>query len=270
MALTAAPKLEDFFGGATMATHHYDGCDRAGMALSLDSMYYHNNQDTNGSQDFLTNSDHHHLQLQEYSHYSAFKAQEMYAPPPKESELPPIADDQISVAKNYTVEQKMGVCMEDNGGGGSMGYGDLQSLSLSMSPGSQSSCVTGSQHIPTAMADCVSLENKKRGPDKGDQKQIVHRKSIDTFGQRTSQYRGVTRLDHEHNWFFFNLVVKCEDAYSLTILNSDIDGREDMKHIYGTTVVRRKVKAEREGKVSSFYIIVFHVFLTFLIQFSCH
>lgn len=194
-----APKLEDFFGGATMATHHYDGCDRGGMALSLDSMYYHNNQDnqdTNGGQDFLTNSDHHHLQLQDYAHYSAFKAQEMYAPPPKESELPPMADDQISVAKNYAVEQKMGVCMEENGGGGSIGYGDLQSLSLSMSPGSQTSCVTGSQHIPTAMADCVTLENKKRGPDKGDQKQIVHRKSIDTFGQRTSQYRGVTR----HRW----------------------------------------------------------------------
>lgn len=194
-----APKLEDFFGGTTMASHHYEGCDRGGMALSLDSMYYHNNhenQATNGGQDFLTSSDHHHLQLQEYSHYSAFKSQEMYAQPPKEPELPPMADDQISVAKNYAVEQKMGGCMEENGGGGSMGYGDLQSLSLSMSPGSQSSCVTGSQLIPTAMADCVSLENKKRGPDKGDQKQIVHRKSIDTFGQRTSQYRGVTR----HRW----------------------------------------------------------------------
>lgn len=187
-SLTAAPKLEDFFGGATMSTHHYDG---RGIALSLDSMYYHNNLE-NGSQDFSTNSNHPH---QEYSHYSAFKAQEMYAPPPKDPNLQPLSDDQIQVAKNYTQEQKIGVCMEENGGGG---YGDLQSLSLSMSPGSQSSCVTASLHIPTAMADCMSLENKKRGPDKGDQKQIVHRKSIDTFGQRTSQYRGVTRLDHYH------------------------------------------------------------------------
>lgn len=251
-----------------MATHHYDGCDRGGMALSLDSMYYHNNQDnqdTNGGQDFLTNSDHHHLQLQEYSQYSAFKAQEMYAPPPKESELPPMADDQISVAKNYAVEQKMGVCMEENGGGGSIGYGDLQSLSLSMSPGSQTSCVTGSQHIPTAMADCVTLENKKRGPDKGDQKQIVHRKSIDTFGQRTSQYRGVTRFDRYHFHLFFDLVVKCDDAYRLTILNSDIDGREDTKHIYGTTVVRKKVKAEREGKVS---LLHYYVSLAAMFSFS--
>ncbi|KAE8701165.1 AP2-like ethylene-responsive transcription factor AIL5 [Hibiscus syriacus] len=40
------------------------------------------------------------------------------------------------------------------------------------------------------------METKKRGPEKVDLKQIVHRKSIDTFGQRTSQYRGVTR----HRW----------------------------------------------------------------------
>ncbi|KAH6759891.1 hypothetical protein C2S51_016840 [Perilla frutescens var. frutescens] len=191
-----APKLEDFFSGATMASHHYQVCDnRGGMALSLDSMYYHStpeNQSTNG-QDLLSSSHHNHLQLQEYPHYSSpFKAHEMYAPLPKEPErnlqLPPMADGQISAA------------IEENGGEpaavGSMGYGDLQSLSLSMSPGSQSSCVSGSQQIPAAMAECVSLENKKRGPDKAEQKQIVHRKSIDTFGQRTSQYRGVTR----HRW----------------------------------------------------------------------
>ncbi|GMP28884.1 hypothetical protein CsSME_00004240 [Camellia sinensis var. sinensis] len=40
------------------------------------------------------------------------------------------------------------------------------------------------------------MEGKKRGSEKLDQKQVVHRKSIDTFGQRTSQYRGVTR----HRW----------------------------------------------------------------------
>ncbi|CAL5389911.1 unnamed protein product [Camellia sinensis] len=42
----------------------------------------------------------------------------------------------------------------------------------------------------------VTMEGKKRGFEKLDQKQVVHRKSIDTFGQRTSQYRGVTR----HRW----------------------------------------------------------------------
>ncbi|MCD7460561.1 AP2-like ethylene-responsive transcription factor crl5 [Datura stramonium] len=41
------------------------------------------------------------------------------------------------------------------------------------------------------------METNKRGSEKVNrQKQIVRRKSIDTFAQRTSQYRGVTR----HRW----------------------------------------------------------------------
>ena len=75
------------------------------------------------------------------------------------------------------------------------GCGGLQSLSLSMSPGSQSSCVTVPSQISPSGKDSVAMEAvKKRGPAKLGQKQTVHRKSIDTFGQRTSQYRGVTRL----------------------------------------------------------------------------
>lgn len=123
-------------------------------------------------------------------------------------QLPTVGDDGIKgmrnwVSRNYTSnhamdQQKMISCMGENGGESgaisAMAYGDLQSLSLSMSPGSQSSCVTGSQQISHAGTDCAAMETKKRGPDKVDQKQIVHRKSIDTFGQRTSQYRGVTRL----------------------------------------------------------------------------
>ncbi|XP_042026575.1 AP2-like ethylene-responsive transcription factor ANT [Salvia splendens] len=140
-----APKLEDFFGVGH--PHHYEG----GMALSLDSMYYHANTQPTAT-DFLSSD---HLHLQEYPLY--------YAPPDHAS--PP---DQIS---------------------GGEAYNELQTLSLSMSPGSQSSCATA----PVAL---VSYDNKKRGQEKVDQKQIVHRKSIDTFGQRTSQYRGVTR----HRW----------------------------------------------------------------------
>ena len=75
-----------------------------------------------------------------------------------------------------------------------MGCGDLQSLSLSMSPGSQSSCVTAPRQISSTATECLAMETKKRGTGKTGQKQPVHRKSIDTFGQRTSQYRGVTRL----------------------------------------------------------------------------
>ncbi|KAK6130795.1 hypothetical protein DH2020_035460 [Rehmannia glutinosa] len=68
------------------------------------------------------------------------------------------------------------------------GHDELKSLSLSMSPGSQSSCVT---KITSEIN--VAMKNKKRGSEKFAQKQTVHRKCIDTFGQRTSQYRGVTR-----------------------------------------------------------------------------
>lgn len=95
------------------------------------------------------------------------------------------------------MQQKMGSCLGDNGGGGgssgTIGYGDLQPLSLSMSPGSQSSCVTAPHQISPTGTECVVMESNKRGSGKLGQKQPVHRKSIDSFGQRTSQYRGVTR-----------------------------------------------------------------------------
>lgn len=99
---------------------------------------------------------------------------------------------------SHAQDSKLIVPVEENGGEsgsiGSMAYGDLQSLSLSMSPSSQSSCVTSSHRTSPAVIDSVAMDTKKRGPEKVDQKQIIHRKSIDTFGQRTSQYRGVTRF----------------------------------------------------------------------------
>ncbi|CAN6542002.1 unnamed protein product [Malus baccata var. baccata] len=108
-----------------------------------------------------------------------------------------IAEMKSWVSRNNSMHQNnmAAGCMGENGG---LSYGDLQCLSLSMSPGSQSSCVTSSQQIsPTVTTDCATLvDTKKRGLEKVDQKQIVHRKSLDTFGQRTSQYRGVTR----HRW----------------------------------------------------------------------
>lgn len=68
------------------------------------------------------------------------------------------------------------------------GFGELSSLSLSMSPETQSNSSS------SVNGECFTLESaaaaKKRG---GGLKQPAHRKSIDSFGQRTSQYRGVTR-----------------------------------------------------------------------------
>ncbi|KAK2372494.1 AP2 ethylene-responsive transcription factor ANT [Trifolium repens] len=61
---------------------------------------------------------------------------------------------------------------------------------LSMSPSSQSSCVTSSRQ--TSTIDSVSIDRMKMKPE------IVNLKKNQnqTFGQRTSQYRGVTR----HRW----------------------------------------------------------------------
>ncbi|CAK9184123.1 unnamed protein product [Ilex paraguariensis] len=223
--VTSTPKLEDFFGGATMGTHQYESSNRGAMALSLDSIYYHQNPNHEpNSQDFLNNLQHSSRQVQQqtevqqYPDYSSFRGHELYQTPQQEDketqlahcnlELPTMADHEVSGMKDWVsrtyhqagqaLDQKMMGCMNENGGGsvsiGAVGYGDLHSLSLSMSPGSQSSCVTGSHQIsPT---DCVAMDTKKRGSEKINQKQIVHRKSIDTFGQRTSQYRGVTR----HRW----------------------------------------------------------------------
>ncbi|KAK8321367.1 hypothetical protein V6Z12_A12G094700 [Gossypium hirsutum] len=151
MVPTSTPKLEDFFGGATMGTHHYESSDRETMALSLDSMYYnqnpnqeHNNQNCLDHLQQSSRQTHHQqqLQVQQYQYYSGYRNQEI-------------------LLGEEAKETHVTDC-------------NLQA--------------------PTMADD--ALETKKRGPEKVDQKQIAHRKSIDTFGQRTSQYRGVTR----HRW----------------------------------------------------------------------
>lgn len=262
--VTSTPKVADFFGGATLGTHHYEGCDRGCMALSLDSMYYHQTPDNqaNNGQDFLNslqeNSRQQQIHVQEYPHYSAFRGPDLYQQAPQEEpketcnlHLPTMADGEMRnwVSRNYpnghALEQKMGICLDDNGGESGpncvMGYGDLQSLSLSMSPGTQSSCITGSQHI----APAIGLENKKRDSEKVAQKQIVHRKSIDTFGQRTSQYRGVTRLIH-----FFLLIYSF--SFLFLVFSPDV-----LKLVHSLLVI-----------YSMFCILVFPNILSWLINFK--
>ncbi|KAG4135924.1 hypothetical protein ERO13_D08G247400v2 [Gossypium hirsutum] len=85
---------------------------------------------------------------------------------------------------------------KNNGGGGSGGGGASQSLSLSMSTGGGGGGSGG---------ESSSSDNKKTPPQppstgveitQTGTNEAVARKSIDTFGQRTSIYRGVTR----HRW----------------------------------------------------------------------
>lgn len=155
---SSAPlKLEDFLtiGGAHQhhQHHHGYGAEREAMPLSLDAVYYPPMGELGGDGLYLRNW--------------------------------------VTAGMDY--EQSV----ENNGASAVIRCGgELQSLSLSMSPRSQSSCVStvpSTQQI-SASNEIVAVDTgKKRGLDRAGQKQTVHRKSIDTFGQRTSQYRGVTR-----------------------------------------------------------------------------
>ncbi|RRT70050.1 hypothetical protein B296_00035920 [Ensete ventricosum] len=238
----------------------------------LDSIYYHQNPEPEGD------GGHHHPSgiLHEQLPYfqplqqgicSLLTSHEMYQAP---LEGQAVRDETIPRLRNWVTGGSNGDVGDGMGGSGpvaaaAMGYGDLQSLSLSMSPVSQSSCVTAPQHASSATADdYVILDpTKKRGAGKGGQKQPVHRKSIDTFGQRTSQYRGVTRSLQIFLLFFPVLyVVLCICccyllplsfilmAYHSGASSTGTDGPADTKPICGTTVARRKAKPGKEGKVS--------------------
>ncbi|KAK4803127.1 hypothetical protein SAY86_001330 [Trapa natans] len=164
---SAPPKLEDFLTIGGAHHHHSYGGDRETMPLSLDTIYYPTMGDLTGSDG---------LCLRNW----------------------PVAGGGRECEHN--IDSSGASAVIHCGGGGDQ----LQSLSLSMSPGSQSSCVTAAAlttagHISASneIVGVVADNAKKRGIHKSvDQKQTVHRKSIDTFGQRTSQYRGVTR----HRW----------------------------------------------------------------------
>ncbi|XP_011017079.1 PREDICTED: AP2-like ethylene-responsive transcription factor ANT [Populus euphratica] len=226
MVSSPSPKLEDFLGGATMESHQYGSHESEAMALSLDSLYYHQNSESE------TNRQHsldlhepfrqqdQQFSVQPHPYYSGIAFQGLYQASLEgetkgsqladcNSPIPQMGDDELPCLKNWVarhyssqsaLEQQINSSMVNDGGSScsvsAMGCGDLQSLSLSMSPGSQSSCITIPRQMSPTGAECAAIETKKRGPAKVGQKQPVHRKSIDTFGQRTSQYRGVTR----HRW----------------------------------------------------------------------
>ncbi|XP_039139251.1 AP2-like ethylene-responsive transcription factor ANT [Dioscorea cayenensis subsp. rotundata] len=203
---TPSPKLEDFLGGGAggpnIGTHQYGNNDGETVALSLDSsMYYHQNPEHQSNPRV-----NHPLDLLHHPSYfqplpepicSGLPNQDMYQnhhQQQQQQQQQPL--EEVSMVDEGMPNLKNWVARH---------YGDLQSLNLSMSPGSQSSsCVTAPHHHHhqhhhqlSTTTECIALDStKKRGTGKGGHKQPVHRKSIDTFGQRTSQYRGVTR----HRW----------------------------------------------------------------------
>ncbi|KAL6504299.1 hypothetical protein OROGR_026222 [Orobanche gracilis] len=165
----SSPKLENFLEGATpMATQQRDP---SSMFLSLDSAFY--NQDP--------------FRQQQYYYYNnGLNYTNQFT---NEFPCPKTWINDNEHNQEYENQFNNSTMVENKG---HHHHEFQQSLSLSMSPGSQSSCVT-----KTMATDCVGVSmkaTKKRGV--GSEKQTVHRKSIDTFGQRTSQFRGVTR----HRW----------------------------------------------------------------------
>ncbi|XP_057973642.1 AP2-like ethylene-responsive transcription factor ANT [Malania oleifera] len=208
----SSPKLEDFLGGATMGAHQYGNHEREAMVLSLDSMYYHQNAEPETNRQHSLDLIQHQQQMTNPVHhtpyFSGLACHGIYQAPLEgetkesshlvdcEAQIPSMREAAgIPCLKNW-VSSNMVDERGASGPIGTMGCGDLQSLTLSMSPGSQSSCITTPTQISPTGTHESAMETKKRGSAKVGQKQPIHRKSIDTFGQRTSQYRGVTR----HRW----------------------------------------------------------------------
>ncbi|WVY90267.1 hypothetical protein V8G54_035781 [Vigna mungo] len=220
MVPTTSPKLEDFLGGASIGAQDYGRHEREAMALSLDSVYYSSqnaepeaNRGHPSSLGVLSDP----FRQQTHPYYSGlgiYQVEEEAKQPHVtvcSSQMPQVVEEGVACFKNWVpprgysstqqnpeqqqVNNSSGMG-EGHGASGNagVGCGELQSLSLSMSPGSQSSCVTVPTQISSSRTESVAGDAKKRGSAKLGQKQPVHRKSIDTFGQRTSQYRGVTRL----------------------------------------------------------------------------
>lgn len=232
-----SPKLEDFLGGASLGSHEYSASarDHQSMSLSLqDSMYFDHNvgEDNNGSckminvnqmpysecrrlgvpSSFHTYSDNGNHTYEAAMHEQGLNQPNMFADcslqfnPPGTGiiENPSSCMVGISAMKTLLRQYPSGGSSDKNSTNESHeslnNIGDLQSqaLTLTMSPGSQSSSVTIVPHSGTN-SECVAVETSRKraaGSKSGNTRQPVPRKSIDTFGQRTSQYRGVTR----HRW----------------------------------------------------------------------
>ncbi|KAL5211081.1 hypothetical protein ABZP36_006704 [Zizania latifolia] len=168
MMSSSSPKLEDFLGCGNVSAHDRTTCYSHPQCQAEDAgrTYQH--------------------QLVPYNFQPLTEADMLH-----ESAAP--MEEAMAAAKNFLVTS-YGACYSNQ---------KIHPLSLSICPGSQQQ---QQQHQTAVVAaapvaavqgsnsnSCCELRvGKKRG-----QKQPVHRKSIDTFGQRTSQYRGVTS---RHRW----------------------------------------------------------------------
>lgn len=208
----STPKLEDFLGGASATV------TATTVPLSLDSLYsYQQSADPEKQSLDLLHEPFRHQQQHQIYYHNELTCPALYHSPlaeeePKDSHIASCDENsgysclKSWVTRNFSssschvgLDQMSSGMLCNNGGNssdavGPMECGDLQNLSLSMSPSSTSSCVTvPTRQISPTENECVGMEMTKKRSSNCQNKQPVHRKSIDTFGQRTSQYRGVTR-----------------------------------------------------------------------------
>ncbi|GLJ11551.1 hypothetical protein SUGI_0170840 [Cryptomeria japonica] len=202
------PKLEDFLGGASMANQYQE------------SMYYtesngNNNHRINVNLPFLQCRQREEVppsfhalsgmgvpvessQSYEQQHMSELVEQSQQMQMPYHVNVSQAFEDcstQLPPASGFLGMSALKTWLRQNPNAGKLGCtspsgksnlgGEFhQALTLSMTPQSNSAII-----IPQANS---LVESRKRGAGKSP----LPRKSIDTFGQRTSQFRGVTR----HRW----------------------------------------------------------------------
>lgn len=162
------PKLEDFLGccySNSPPDHRHQNNVVSDINVNIAPSFNANGEIDAGEND-LTNSSH---LLQPYDHYN---------------ETP-----QTLIPSNGMYKSWLGQTLYSEGNGNGNGNGcSFQSLSLTMSP--SSSAQNGLDAISPAQ---LTDTRKRPAVSKTLAREPVPRKSIDTFGQRTSQFRGVTR-----------------------------------------------------------------------------
>ncbi|GJN23174.1 hypothetical protein PR202_gb10801 [Eleusine coracana subsp. coracana] len=180
-AAAISPKLEDFLGVAGPA-----------MALSLDtsSGFYYGG----GSHS------HHHEHAAYLQHCAMVSGHDVYSQVAEEEQ------SAAAMAAGWYAARGGGYEVVNAGATGVDGAALVPAaachplaLSMSSGSGSQVSCVTmqvAAAQAVDPVAEYIAMEGSKKRSGGGQKQTVQHRKSIDTFGQRTSQYRGVTR----HRW----------------------------------------------------------------------
>lgn len=187
------PKLEDFLGGNSFVDSEQDQAGAGGflfsgvpMAPMAGSNSGSNTMELSMIKTWLRNNQNH-------------------VPQPHPQQHQPQPHEEMSMSTDASASS-FGDALGRNGVVPAAGSSQNQSLALSMSTGS------GSSHLPMVVAgdsaavvgaadqpESSSSENKRASgamDSPGGAVEAVARKSIDTFGQRTSIYRGVTR----HRW----------------------------------------------------------------------